>query len=337
MARFWGVDERVDRLSVQSLRARPPGLAGQDGQRRRVFGSSLEQFDELLEAAAAVRPAAAPIPLFYALSQAGRALAAVHISDSPWRPRSHGLRVGDPQKTIGDAMLTPEASKAGSFQLFCRSIGSAPLTAPVSLGAVWAATGRFQRATGLGAGHPSPLTLQPLDGQLAGCAVLEGDAAADLPDHEAHAAVLLRERLGRYPSSRKGILRVEPDPWPGMTFATPRVVVSWRTPEGEALELTDVAQQEFVGAEGRLLLRPALADGGATLDPIAAMYASLLGLSSLARYHPDAWQAALNRDLAETAITIETAIDLARELLPYIVKILLTARQPQSGHTSVSE
>ena len=62
--RFWGVDRQVDRFAVQALRADPPALAGQDDDRRRVFGAALEQFDQLLGAVEAVGPATAPIPLF---------------------------------------------------------------------------------------------------------------------------------------------------------------------------------------------------------------------------------------------------------------------------------
>jgi hypothetical protein len=120
-----------------------------------VFGSALEQFDQLLVAAEAVGPASAPIPLFYAFSQAGRAFAAASITGEDWRPRTHGLSVGDPRGSIGETVLTPRGGRFGSFQLFCRSIGSAALTGPTTLSAVWAAVGRYRTVEGLGAGMPA--------------------------------------------------------------------------------------------------------------------------------------------------------------------------------------
>lgn len=90
-----------------------PGLAREDEDRRRVFGSALEQFDQLLVAAEAVGPATAPIPLFYAFSQGGRAFAAARVTGEEWRPRTHGLSVGDPGTSIGDTVLTPSRGRLG--------------------------------------------------------------------------------------------------------------------------------------------------------------------------------------------------------------------------------
>jgi hypothetical protein len=56
-----------------------------------VFGAALQQFEELMDAAASVGYAARPLPLFYAISQAGRAIAAVH-ADDPWELSGHGLK-----------------------------------------------------------------------------------------------------------------------------------------------------------------------------------------------------------------------------------------------------
>ena len=45
----------------------------------------------------------------------------------------------------------------------------------------------------------------------------------------------------------------------------------------------------------------------------------MLTLSSLARYHPEAWTAALMRDKARTAMPIEEALDIGREMLPWLL------------------
>lgn len=75
---------------IRATRASPPGHAGEDEDRRQVYGAALAPFDELIEAASAVGPASRPLPLFYALSQAGRAIAAAHARGA-WRLGYHGL------------------------------------------------------------------------------------------------------------------------------------------------------------------------------------------------------------------------------------------------------
>src|SRR5580704_8272456 len=106
--RFMGIDSDIDRPRVQALRASPPGLAANAGARRRVFGAALGQWDALLGASGAVVPAASPILLFYALSQAGRAVCAAYISGQPWRASGHGLRIGDPGNPIGETLVSPD-------------------------------------------------------------------------------------------------------------------------------------------------------------------------------------------------------------------------------------
>ena len=74
---------------MRSLRADPPGLAV--GDRKATFVMALEQAEQLFIAAENTGPAARPLPLFYGLSQAGRALLATKVPGDPWRPRSHGI------------------------------------------------------------------------------------------------------------------------------------------------------------------------------------------------------------------------------------------------------
>jgi hypothetical protein len=73
----------------RATRASPPAQAGVDHHRRAIYNAALEQFEELLEAARVVGPASRPLPLFYALSQASRAIVAAG-SDVP-SVTSHGL------------------------------------------------------------------------------------------------------------------------------------------------------------------------------------------------------------------------------------------------------
>jgi hypothetical protein len=121
------------------------------GERAAVFASALEQSEQLMRAAEVVGPAAQPLPLFYALSQAGRAIAAVHLPDAGWRLAGHGLsaplqlqdgvsdlvrRAIEPREESKKAVA---AGRRSSFAGVTDAIGSEQLSGVVELGAVWAA------------------------------------------------------------------------------------------------------------------------------------------------------------------------------------------------------
>jgi hypothetical protein len=112
----------------------------------------LRQAEELAMAAKAAGYAARPLPLFYSLSQAGRAIAAVHLPD-PWILRGHGLTVppasptpsidsSTAQKLILDTIVKMAKEKDGepdSFRGVAKAIESPTLKGGVTLGALWSA------------------------------------------------------------------------------------------------------------------------------------------------------------------------------------------------------
>jgi nitroreductase len=73
--------------SLRALRHNPPGYAKQ-GARRTTFQSALEQCEQFLDAASATGYATRPVQLFYALSQAGRAIVLHHRASVTRRGRS---------------------------------------------------------------------------------------------------------------------------------------------------------------------------------------------------------------------------------------------------------
>src|SRR5216684_8342414 len=96
-------------------RSSPGGLAKSDAERAGVYRAALQQFEELMRAAQSSGPASRPLPLFYALTQAGRAIVAVRGGPDH---QGHGLRLGEPQtdllKTTVD--VTGPSKTPGHFQ-----------------------------------------------------------------------------------------------------------------------------------------------------------------------------------------------------------------------------
>lgn len=165
---LFGIDPTEDRLKIRAMRAMPPGRAASDGERRGVFSAAIGQFDELLDAAGAVGPASRPLPLYYALNQAGRAIAAALLPPGrAWRPNLHGLSIRGPEDgKLQDATITPQKTsddRPGSFDLLAEVVHGTRLTAPTKLANVWAAIPGLDKP-GLGAGCPRALPVEPVGG-----------------------------------------------------------------------------------------------------------------------------------------------------------------------------
>jgi hypothetical protein len=107
-----------------------------------VFSAALQQSEDLFDAAAAVGPFARPLPLFYAISQAGRAVAAAR-AERDWRVSGHGLTEdrdrNDPRTgSILRFRVKPQANP-GVFGAVASTFGLPGLTESVELGALWSA------------------------------------------------------------------------------------------------------------------------------------------------------------------------------------------------------
>jgi hypothetical protein len=123
---------------IQALRAEPTGLAARDADRKKTFRSALRQAEELAEAADVVSYAAKPILLFYALSQAGRSLAAARIAH-PWKLYGHGLEFRSEGSRVLRATVEPNEGQQAAFQAVTAAAGSPALAGKVQIGALWAA------------------------------------------------------------------------------------------------------------------------------------------------------------------------------------------------------
>lgn len=310
-------------FQIRATRAQPPGLAAGDQQRRRVYGAALDQFEELMAAAASAGSRSRPLPLFYALSQAGRAIAAAH-AEQGWRLQGHGLSAPELDRADVCELLihpAPRQTKDGrrdSFAAIAELGGSEPLPAPVCLGALWAslpgacdylAAERWRRPLHAVPHEPG---IQP----AFDCSRLSADLIGLAAPSESEA----RAELGEYPRAAAAELPTVQGIFPRETTAFgPAVLIRW------AIEATDIwgwqrGRDRILPLDpltGRRWLRPALA--GAALDTLASWWVLLFGLSMLARYEPGAWVRALDLDRPGVAAQLSKLLDLALDAVPLLV------------------
>lgn len=176
---------------------------------------------------------------------------------------------------------------------------------------------------GLGVGHQPTLQLSQIgSGGVVLRAMIVGDIAADLSVDLVTATSELRQRLTSYPGAADGLV-VRTQERTGRQ-GEPQVEVEWRDSDDEVIPVNRVAPG-LGGLNSGAYLHPALNEAGNVLPPLSIWWAILLTLSSLARYHPEQWNDALDRDKSLTAIPIEEALEIGREILPWMFVHALAA------------
>ena len=122
-------------------RASPPGDAAVDRDRRETYGAALQQFDELMAAARVVSAVSRPIPQYYSMHQAGKAITAAWAAED-WKVAGHGLA----QDTSAGALWRSDVlffrvrpRGQGVFGAVASLLGGSGLTGSVDLGALWSA------------------------------------------------------------------------------------------------------------------------------------------------------------------------------------------------------
>jgi hypothetical protein len=328
---------------IRLLRAQPPALV--KGERRAVFVSALEQAEQLMQAAEEVGSAARPLPLFYALSQAGRAIGAARLRRQ-WRLAGHGLTM--PPKDVSKALLrrvvkcettATSENRLHAFAGVADATGSSILTGAIELGAVWAAipdlaaprpeppfedpSWRRPLRAWLPewAGDPSPIVARrPLE------LLIEGLPETDSP------GVLLAE-LAEYPTATgvQPVLLQPGGPEGAMAkhispIGTGLPLFAW--PDVSAHVVARAHRIEEIAPDyrrcGVRVLIPRLG-GKDTLSPLMLWWLLLFGLSSIARYDPELWVDALDLNGSKLAVPIEAALDVAIEALPDLILEALVA------------
>jgi hypothetical protein len=316
---IFGIDPNEDRRRIRALRAMPPGGASNDDVRRRVFSAALGQFDELLDAASSVGPASCPLPLYYALNQASRAIAAsLQQPDRPWQAHRHGLSISGPDGSrLQGTTISPQQRKPGTFDILAEGIRAPGLTAETALANIWAAVPGLDKP-GLGAGCPRALPLE-FDSSSPSPVSAWLRRLPGLPANEAGRDQLAAHIAETYPQASQGLTvqSIEPD---GPANAV-KAEIAWRSPDGTWRTVYTAATPYLWHTS--LWLIPRLSSGD-VLPPLLLWWCLLQALSSLARYHPAEWTAALDPDSSQFAVSIEKALATGLAVIPRLVLVTLS-------------
>ena len=272
-------------------------------------------------AARSAGPAGCPLPLFYFLAQAGRAVVATRGETGA---RGHGLQ--GPVLAEGVLRCVVRPGKNGWYQRLLEVTGSEPLPPKSELGALMAS---LPELAGLEALHqewlpairvwPGPLPEDPLSSGFAQMTLARQAPGTVILPARLDDLAGLGAALKPYPdaAAARRTLQVSPTP------AGPGYVLWW--PRSDPSE--DPLPSRYGGDEYRWM-RPDLPTDDRPPSILMTWWAVLFALSMLARYHPVDWVAALDPDRSSVAVVLERAMEAALEVVPSLV---LEAVQAPAG------
>jgi hypothetical protein len=312
--------------SVRAQRSSPPGLAEVDDEPRAVFQAALAQSEELWDAAATSSAASRPLPLFYCLSQASRAVCAAWTLEAEWRPESHGLRrrvSNDPTplERVFNYATSLSDRPLGNYQMTAEATMSTTFEGEASVAELWASLPGFPTPHGIFGDRERSLVLEPV--QVDDGRPLFARIAS--PTHGAfpYTRAAFDELPALYPTTT-GIVQ---DGTRETVFGGEEPVFKFLREDGSPRPLHEVGVRPYYSDDsfGNLVVRPKVGT-----DPIGppseflTLWALLFCLSELARYYPDTWVGALDLDRSTGAVTLEHGLDLALERAPALISDALT-------------
>jgi hypothetical protein len=307
--------------NVRALRAEPPSLATTNAGRRKVFGAALQQAEELHRASAHCGFSSRPLPLFYSLSQGGRAIAAARAQGSNWQSSSHGLATKIDCEEVFATRVAAQGT--GAFQVVAAATGSPIIDRALTLEDLLATLPEVSGSLVLDEEHRRavPLELEyesslgeyhKLVPPYASIAVYCGPEASLPTDRHLQA---LEARLR---SCRRA------DGWGIVTTiissaGRPCIALTWQLEDEDGRRGYKTVDSVATRLGDIYYLRPTLGQDGGEVSILMTWWAVLLALSSLARYEPARWQAALDVDRSGVAATLEEILDVAQERVPELL------------------
>jgi hypothetical protein len=269
------------------------------------------------------------LPLFYALSQAGRAIAAAWAGDD-WNFHGHGLTLAQSGELL-HRVVTPRGK--GAFGIVRQATDSPPLNQTVEVGALWSSLPDLTDTPLPDPEWPLALFFWPYELFADRRAVLPrpGPIKAAVPLGWAGKDAFV-EVLSKYPTAGGVTLDSPPGTPLPLTIETPRgrgLLLSWSAydDDGQLIRTMDDVAPVY-RFQGERWLRPAFGSPSATLSPLMTWWALLYAFSIFARYEPAAWVATLDLDESPIAVHLADALDEALTVVPQLVLEALL-RTPQ--------
>jgi hypothetical protein len=308
---------------VRHQRADPPALAGADEDRQQVFQSALAQAEELWDAAAVAGPASRPLPLFYCVSQAGRAVCAAWTRTEEWRPRHHGLKRRESDATAPEARALEYAAAVtsqplGIYAMVAEATAASTFEGFATVANLWASLPGWPTPNDLfGKDRPRCLALEQVR--------VPGDMRPHLEQlaRPTHAALrFTKVDVEELPAMYPTMAGVQQDGTRTNAFGGQEPLYTFIGDDGKPRPLYDVGGRAPGSAvlSGDLIVRPRVGD--TSIGPpsvFLTLWALLFCLSELARYYPDTWVRALDPDRSRAAVTLEHGLDLALEQSPSLI------------------
>jgi len=309
---------------VRHQRSDPPALAGRDADRKEVFQSALAQAEELWDAAAVAGPASRPLPLFYCVSQAGRAVCAAWTTADEWRPRYHGLkrresRATAPEDRVLDYAAAVTSQALAIYAMVAEATGSSSFEGFATVADLWTSLPGWPTPNDLfGENRPRCLTLEPVR--------LQGDPRPLVEQLVRPTHVALRSAakldVDELPAVYPTMTGIQQDGTRTNVFGGHDPLYTFIGDDGRPVPLYEIGERAPGSRvlSGDLIVRPHVGDMaiGPPSD-FLTLWALLFCLSELARYYPDTWVQALNPDCSHAAVTLEHGLDLALERTPSLI------------------
>ncbi|WP_313816336.1 YaaC family protein [Citricoccus sp.] len=287
-----------------------------------VFQAALEQAQQQYKAAAAIGYESRPLNLFYGLSQAGRALAAISPklrgnhpegAQKNWESSGHGVgfQLGQLSTPFWDREIEVLPNRRDSFS-----------RASIAVGSTYVDVGRVTLGS-LVAQLPESLPLRErlerwdsymkvnftsrTDGRL-----LAFDIGRGVDSISA-----IQAKIDRYPLLRGWSLYLDREGQPRRPSETS---VYLDVPEG-SVDATGYVNK-LRGAStyaGNQVILPVAGQAESVIEPIMAWWLILFDFSMLARYEPRAWTNALHIGRSEVASQVEFLLDAALIAVPELL------------------
>lgn len=312
-----GADAAEAWRNIRALRSNPPAPSPLNDPRKQLFNSSLEQAQQQFEAAGRVGFDSRALNLYYGVSQAGRAIAAVKTplgaNNSP-DVSGHGLKILDLQGTKAQELFEMRVKGIGndntSYGRMASLLRSDPLTASVSLGSIWHMLPDLYLDRPLGKYAEPCWTERPSEQEDEKTFKLQA-TAEEMQNNEA----ALRRKYPDLADAR--LVR-----FGGGSYN----VTADGTRTDQAVFSYDGRNPTRSYLSSRLLM-PAVSheESSKALEPMLAWWILLYSLSMITRYRPVVWTEMIDVNRSTLAVPIETALTKALDAVPALIHATLTS------------